>query len=145
MRSPYLWNYKRSRILFGQSMAERKQNWPLNKQLSVVREERAHTYTHTHTRTHTHTHTRTHTHTHTHICIYIYLCIYTRIHDYIYSFRFFQLSVSWWIFTGVWVTASLLQSPGIFSVFWPFSIMLLFGWSPLGRQLSNPPGLLIIL
>ena len=32
-----------------------------------------------------------------------------------------------------------------FSVFWPFSIMLLFGWSPLGRQLPNLPGPLIIL
>ena len=27
-------------------------------------------------------------------------------------------------FTGVWVTASLLKSPGPFSVFWPFSVML---------------------
>ncbi len=27
------------------------------------------------------------------------------------------------------------KSPGIFSVFWPFSIMLSFGWSPFGRQL----------
>ena len=44
-----------------------------------------------------------------------------------------------------WVTASLLKSPGLFSVFWPFLIMLLFGWSPLCRQLLNLPGLLIIL
>ena len=36
-------------------------------------------------------------------------------------------------------------SPGLFSVFWPFSIMLLFGWFPLGRQLPNLPGSLIIL
>ena len=35
--------------------------------------------------------------------------------------------------TGVWVTTSRLKSPGLFSVFWPFSIMLLFGWSPLGH------------
>ena len=39
--------------------------------------------------------------------------------------------------------ASLLMSPGLCSVFWPFSIMLLFGWSPLGRQLPNFPGPLI--
>ena len=47
----------------------------------------------------------------------------------------FHISVSWWSFTGDWVTASLLKSPGLFSVFWLFSIMLLLGWSPLGRQL----------
>ena len=29
------------------------------------------------------------------------------------------------------VTSSLLKSPGLFSVFWPISIMLYFGWSPL--------------
>ena len=59
--------------------------------------------------------------------------------------RVFHICVSWWSFTGDWVTASLLKSPGLFSVFWPFSIMLLFGWSPLGRQLPNLPGPLIIL
>ena len=37
--------------------------------------------------------------------------------------RVFHISVSWWFFTGVWVTASLLKPPGLFSVFWPFSIM----------------------
>ena len=59
--------------------------------------------------------------------------------------RVFHISVSWWSFTGDWVTASLLKSPGLFSVFWPFSIMLLFGWSPLSRQLLNLPGPLRIL
>ena len=54
--------------------------------------------------------------------------------------RVFLISISWWSFIGDWVTASLLKSPGLFSVFWPFSIMLLFGWSPLGRQLPNLPG-----
>ena len=29
----------------------------------------------------------------------------------------FHISVSWWFFTGVWVIASLLKSPGLFSVF----------------------------
>ena len=45
----------------------------------------------------------------------------------IYSLRvfFFYISVSWWFFTGVWVTASFLMSPGRFSVFWPFSLMQL--------------------
>ena len=35
----------------------------------------------------------------------------------------FHITVSWWCFTGVWVTASLLKSPGLFSVFWSSSIM----------------------
>ena len=63
----------------------------------------------------------------------------------IYSFRVFHISWRWWFFTGVLVTASLLKSPGLFSVFWPSSIMLSFGWSPLVRQLPNPLGPLIIL
>ena len=45
----------------------------------------------------------------------------------IYSFRVFHISVSWWFFTEVGETASLLKSPGLFLVFWPFSIMLSFG------------------
>ena len=48
-----------------------------------------------------------------------------------YLLRVFHIRFSWWSFTEVWVTASLLKSPGLFSVFWSFSIMLLFGWSPL--------------
>ena len=63
----------------------------------------------------------------------------------IYSFRVFPISFSWWFFTGVWVTTSLLNFPAFFSVFWLFSIMLSFGWSPLVRQLPSPPGPLIIL
>ena len=37
--------------------------------------------------------------------------------------------ISWWFFTGVWQTPSLLKSPGLFSVFWPISAMLRSGWS----------------
>ena len=59
--------------------------------------------------------------------------------------RVFHISVSWWSFIGDWVTASILKTPGLFSVFWPFSIMQLFRWSLIGRQLPNPPGPLIIL
>ena len=40
-----------------------------------------------------------------------------------YSLRVFYISFRWWFFTGVWVMASLLKSPGRFSVFWPFSII----------------------
>ena len=41
----------------------------------------------------------------------------------IYSLRVFDISFSWWSFTGTWMTASLLESPGLFSVFWPSSIV----------------------
>ena len=61
-------------------------------------------------------------------------------HYYYLLIRGFHISISWWSFTGDWVTASLLKSPGLFLVFWSFSIMLLFGWSPLGCQLPNSPG-----
>ena len=44
-----------------------------------------------------------------------------------YSLEFFHISVIWWFFTGVWVTASLLRSPGLVSGFWLFSAMLSFG------------------
>ena len=53
--------------------------------------------------------------------------------------RVFHISFSWWSFTGVWVTASLLKSPGRFSIFWLFSTMLLFGWSPLVLQRPSLP------
>ncbi len=55
----------------------------------------------------------------------------------IYSFRVFHISASWWSSTGIWVTASLFKSPGLFSVFRPFSLMLSFGWSPHFRQLPT--------
>ena len=42
---------------------------------------------------------------------------------YYYSLRVFHISVNWWSFTKVRVTASLLKSPGLFSVFWPISIV----------------------
>ena len=63
----------------------------------------------------------------------------------IYSLRIFHICVNWWSFTGVWVTASLLKSPGLFSVFWPISIILLFGWSPLVLLFQSRQVSLIIL
>ena len=89
-------------------------------------------------------------HTHTHIYIYIYIYIYiTRVssfftkiyiykaflrqklwtqlfgfHYYCSLIRAFHISDSRWFFTEVWVTASLLKSPGLFLVFWQFSTML---------------------
>ena len=38
-----------------------------------------------------------------------------------YLLRVFHISVSWWFSADVWVTASLLKSSGLFSVFWPIS------------------------
>ena len=57
---------------------------------------------------------------------------------YYFLVRVFHISVSWWFFTGIWLTASLLKSPGLLSVFWQFSIILSFGRSSLVRQLQNP-------
>ena len=58
---------------------------------------------------------------------------------YYYSLiRAFHISDSRWFFTEVWVTASLLKSPGLFLVFWQFSTMLSFGWTPLVRQPPSP-------
>ena len=48
-----------------------------------------------------------------------------------YSLRVFHSIVSWWFSIEVWVTTSLLKSAGLISIFWPISIMLLFGWLPL--------------
>ena len=44
--------------------------------------------------------------------------------------RFFHVSVSWWFSAGIWVTASLLKSSGLFSVFWLISTMPQFGQFP---------------
>ena len=56
------------------------------------------------------------------IYIYIYMCVCVCVcvcvcdHNnnniiiIIYSFRVFHISVNWWFFTGVWVTASLMYS-----------------------------------
>ena len=63
----------------------------------------------------------------------------------IYSLRVFCIDFSWWSFTRVWVTASQFKSSGRFSVFWPFSVMLYFWWSPLVLQLTSTPVPLIIL
>ena len=54
---------------------------------------------------------------------YFHIAIIIIIIIIIYFMRAFHISVSWWSFTRVWVTASLLKSPGLFSVFWPISIM----------------------
>ena len=87
--------------------------------------------------------------------VQVFVCLFTII---IYSFRVFHISVSWWFFTGVWVTASLqdssqgsgcsqqcchLDSPYPFANFFFFSL-LLWGFFPhkhllvvFHRSLSN--------
>ena len=45
-----------------------------------------------------------------------------------HSTRDFHSRVSWWSFTGVWVTASLLISPGLFWEFNPILTTLWSGW-----------------
>ena len=47
---------------------------------------------------------------------------------YYYTLSGFHTSDSWWSFTGVWLTASLLKFTGLFLVFGPILIWL---WSPL--------------
>ena len=59
--------------------------------------------------------------------------------------RVFHTSISWGFSTGVWVTVRLLKSPGLSLLFWPFSTMLLFGWSPLVLLFPNLPVSLPIL
>ena len=56
-----------------------------------------------------------------------------------YSWRVFPISISRWSFTGVWVTASLLKSPGLFPVFWLISIMVWFGQSSPVLLFPSPP------
>ena len=65
---------------------------------------------------------------------------YHYYHYYYYCslIRAFHISNSRWFFTEVWVTAGLSKSPGLFLVFWQFSTMLSFGWSPLVRQTPSP-------
>ena len=68
---------------------------------------------------------------------------FMRFYYYYYSLRVFPTSINWWFFIGVWVTTSLVKSPGLFSVFSPisamFSLVLLFP-SPLVLLsiISNP-------
>ena len=46
--------------------------------------------------------------------------------NYYYSLIWaFHTSVSRWFLTGVWVTSSLLKSPGLYLVFWAFSTIFL--------------------
>ena len=58
--------------------------------------------------------------------LFFFIVIRSGRYYYYYSSRVFHISISWWFFTGVWVTASLLKSPGLVSVFWPSSAMLSF-------------------
>ena len=77
---------------------------------------------------------------------------WTRIHVFHYCPALSNLIFAFSVVLGylfssakLWVTTSLLMSPGLFSVFKPISIMLLFRWSPLVLLFPSLPVLLIIL
>ena len=59
--------------------------------------------------------------------------------------RVFHTNVSRWSSTGVWLTPSLLKSPGLFSVFWQILIKLSFRWSSLILWFPSSPFPLSIL
>ena len=52
--------------------------------------------------------------------------------------RVFHISINWCFLTGVWVIASLLKYPGLFSVFWPILTMPSFWWSLHVLLFSSP-------
>ena len=75
-----------------------------------------------------------------HICFHFianthYYYYYNHHYYYHYSFE----GSFTWSSTRVWVTASLIKSPEIFSVFWLVLIILSFWWSPLVLLFPNPP------
>ena len=59
--------------------------------------------------------------------------------------RVFYTSVSWWFFYWSLSDSKSLQSPGLFSVFWPILFILLTVWSPLVLWFLNLPFSLSIL
>ena len=52
------------------------------------------------------------------------LVCYIRFYYHFSPLNVFHTSISWWFLTGVWVTASLHKSPGLFSVFWPILMIV---------------------
>ena len=56
-------------------------------------------------------------------CSFHFLNYYYYYYYYYYftHLRVFHISVSWWFSTGVWVTASLLTFPGLFSIMADFN------------------------
>ena len=74
------------------------------------------------------------------------IAFYNYYHYYLFSFEsFFYTSINWLFHIWVWVTTSLLKFPGLFSLFWPISIMQQFGWSPFVLLFSSPLVLVLIL
>ena len=65
------------------------------------------------------------------LIIGLILCLYHHIIIIIIILLFasFHASDSWWYFTEIWVTASLLEYPGLYSVFKLILIMQWSGWS----------------
>ena len=56
--------------------------------------------------------------------LHLLVCSVFFIYDYFAPFRVFHNNVSQWFLPGVWVTASLLKSPGLSSLLWPILIRL---------------------
>ena len=50
---------------------------------------------------------------------FLFLLRYSFLTILFYSLESFHISISWWSSTGVWVTASPLKYPGLFSVYNP--------------------------
>ena len=63
----------------------------------------------------------------------------SKYYYYYYYLRVFHVRVSWWSFTGVWVTTSLLKSPGLFSGFSRFqSVVRMVSTRPPTSKSSSP-------
>ena len=76
-------------------------------------------------------------------CIVINFLVLWSYYHYYYNYfsplRAFHTSVSWWIFTGIWVTASLLNSPGLRILTDPnYSLVWMVSTRPLLSKSSSP-------
>ena len=60
-------------------------------------------------------------------------------YSFAFFFFFFFFLLSGWFSPGIWVTASLIKSPRLFSVFWPISTILLFELTQLVFLFPNHP------
>ena len=78
-------------------------------------------------------------------CCFCCCCYCCSPSNYITHLRVFHTGICQWFLVGVWVTASLLEYPRLFSVFWSNLIMLLFVWSSVVILFSSPLNSLSIL
>ena len=71
------------------------------------------------------------------VVVVLPIFLFSRFYYYCSSWVF-HTSISWWSFSGVWVTESLFKSLELFSVYWPISTMLQSGWSISSSPLTKP-------